>query len=162
MTDLAALIQAGRDLEKDGSEAQAIAYFQQLVAQYPDDAAVQYETGGAYDFAGQEAAAIPHYERAIALGLGGEDAPRVRLQLGSSLRNVGRHDEAAALLDEACQQYPDYLPLKAFYALALYSAGQSEKAVPLLLGALLLQPEALDGYGRALSYYVDEIKDSGA
>lgn len=158
MNDLAALIQAGRALEKEGMAQQAIEYFQKLVAQYPEDAMVQYETGGAYDFAGHEAEAIPHYQKAIELGLAAEDAARARLQLGSSLRNVGRNEEAVALLREACQLYPEYLPLSAFYALALYSAGQSQKAVPVLLEALLVHPQHLDGYARALRYYVDEMR----
>jgi hypothetical protein len=46
MSDLETLIQEGLALEIDGHEAQAIAYFKNLVEQYPDNARVQFETAG--------------------------------------------------------------------------------------------------------------------
>ncbi len=105
MTDLTALIQRGLEIE---SEAEAITYFKQLDAQHPDNALVQFELGGAYDSAGHEAQAIPHYRRAIELGLHEEYEPRVAIQLGSSLRNVGEYAEAVAVLTAACQKFPHH------------------------------------------------------
>src|SRR5688500_4864239 len=121
MSDLDALIAQGNALEKPGTEAQAIAYFVNLAAQYPDHAVVQYELGGAYDYAGQEAEAIPYYERAHALGLPEDLKPRLALQWGSTLRNLERHDEAIAILQQACTDYQTHVALRAFYALALIS-----------------------------------------
>ena len=44
MTDtIEALIASGRALEDEGREEEAVAYFVQLAAQYPDDARVQFE-----------------------------------------------------------------------------------------------------------------------
>ncbi|HEX2622182.1 MAG TPA: tetratricopeptide repeat protein, partial [Phototrophicaceae bacterium] len=111
-SEIDALIDAGLELEGKGVERQVIAYFQGLVAQYPDHARVQFEMGGAYDSAGYEAEAIAHYERAIALGLTGKDAIQVNVQLGSSLRNIGKLDEAVALLKQACADHPDYIALR--------------------------------------------------
>jgi cyanophycin synthetase len=152
-------IDTGRALEREGSEQQAIEHFRVLLAAYPDDARVEFEMAGAYDFAGFEAEAIPHYRRAIDLGLSGEDRPRAALQLGSSLRNVGQHEEAVRVLSDACAQYPDHTALRAFLALAQHSAGRSSAAVRTLFDALLARPDQLDGYGRALRYYADELHD---
>lgn len=159
MTDLDTLIAQGNALEKPGTEQQAIAHFIELAAKYPDHAIVQYELGGAYDYAGQEAEAVPYYERAHALGLPEDLKPRLALQWGSTLRNLGRHEEAIALLEQACQDYPTHAALRAFYALALVSGGQAEKAVVVALEACLMTPDALDRYQRALGAYVAELRD---
>jgi tetratricopeptide (TPR) repeat protein len=159
MSDLNTLIAQGNALEKPGTEEQAIAHFVHLAAQYPDHAIVQYELGGAYDYAGQEAEAIPYYERAHALGLPDELKPRLALQWGSTLRNLARHEEAIAILKKACEDFPTHTALRAFYALALVSSGQAEKAVVVALEACLMTPESLDRYQRALGAYVAELRD---
>lgn len=154
MSDLAALIQLGLKID---DEAEAITYFEQLVAQYPDDALVQFETGGAYDSAGHEAQAIPHYRRALELGLPDDYLPRVAVQLGSSLRNVGEYAEAVQILADACTKFPQHRALRAFLALAQLSSGQANQAVAELLDLLLTNPGAVEAYSRSLRYYADEL-----
>ncbi|MFN8372822.1 MAG: tetratricopeptide repeat protein [Anaerolineae bacterium] len=158
MTDLQSRIATGRALEKEGSEQQAIDYFHSLLAEYPDNALVEFEFGGAYDFAGYEAEAIPHYRRAMKLGLPDDELARAYVQLGSSLRNVGEFDEAVQLLTEGVAKFPDYRPLKVFLALAQHSAHQAQAALVTLLDVLLLDADRLDGYVRALHYYTDELR----
>jgi hypothetical protein len=46
------------------------------------------------DFAGREAEAAPVYEQAFSAGLDGDDLRRGLIQYGSTLRNLGRFDEA--------------------------------------------------------------------
>ena len=140
------------------SEGAGIEYFRNLLAQYPDNARVEFELAGACDFAGQEAEAIPHYRRAMKLGLPEDDLARAYLQLGSSLRNVGEFDEAVQLLTEGVTKFPDYRPLKVFLALAQHSAHQAQAALVTLLDVLLLDADKLDGYARALQYYTDELR----
>lgn len=89
MNDLDAQIEAGRRLERDGKEQEAIEHFRALAERYPDNPRVRFEYAGAHDFAGQEAEAIPVYREAMCLGLSDDDLPRAYVQLGSSLRNVG-------------------------------------------------------------------------
>ncbi|HEY2938015.1 MAG TPA: tetratricopeptide repeat protein [Gaiellaceae bacterium] len=60
-----------------------------------------FEEAGRHDTGGRPAEAIRLYEQALAAGLGEDERPRALLQLGSSLRNVGRIDEAVAMLQEA-------------------------------------------------------------
>ncbi len=152
-------IAAGRALEQDGTEQQAIDYFLALVAEYPDNAMVQFEAGGAYDFAGYEAEAVPYYRRAIALGLPDDVLPQVTVQLGSSLRNLGQHDAAVQTLREGVERFPDYRALKAFLALALHSAGKPADALALMIRMTVDTPNFYEQYHRALRSYADELAD---
>lgn len=156
--NLDALLQAGAELEENGSEQAVIDYYRQLAAQYPDESQVQFRMGGAYDSAGYEAEAIVHYQKAIELGLSGDDLWRVAVQLGSSLRNVGDNDGALAILQKACVDYPDHVALRSFYALALTSAGQSQQAVVELLDVIVRHPTALEAYKRSLRAYTDDLR----
>jgi predicted Zn-dependent protease len=77
---------------------------------------------------------------------------------GSTLRNVGRIDDAVGVLAEAVRTYPDYPALQAFLALALSAAGQPHAALATMLGVVLdLGHGSLDGYDRALAEYHDEL-----
>lgn len=117
------------------------------------DAVSLYERGGEHDTAGREAQAIPLYEQALDAGLAGELRARCLLQLGSSLRNVGRTAEAVALLEDARTEFPQFRPLRAFLALALHSAGRDEDALRELLLTIADEGE----YERSLRAYADEL-----
>ena len=158
MTDsIEALIASGRALEDEGREEEAVAYFVRLAAQYPDDARVQFETGGAYDSAGHEAEAVTYYRRAIALGLPEDALPKVAVQLGSSLRNLGEHDEAVRVLSDAAARFPDHRALRAFLALALFSAGRQAEALALMLHMTVETPGFYERYHRSLRQYADML-----
>jgi hypothetical protein len=112
-----------------------------------------FEEAGRHDTEGRAGEAIPLYEQALAGGLGEDERPRALLQLGSSLRNVGRIDEAVAMLQEARREYPDFRPLRAFLALALHSAGRDRDALAELLDAI-----ADEGvYQRSLRAYAADL-----
>jgi tetratricopeptide (TPR) repeat protein len=117
------------------------------------DAQELYLQGGEHDSAGRADEAIPLYEQALAAGLEGETRARCLLQLGSSLRNVGRIDDAVGLLGEARREFPEFRPLRAFLALALHSAGRDAEALRELLEAI-----ADEGvYERSLRAYAAEL-----
>jgi tetratricopeptide (TPR) repeat protein len=117
------------------------------------DAAELYALGGEHDSAGREDQAIPLYEQALAAGLAGELRARCLLQLGSSLRNVGRIDEAVACLQDARREYPAFRPLRGFLALALHSAGRDREALRELLETIADEGE----YERSLRGYAAEL-----
>jgi tetratricopeptide (TPR) repeat protein len=158
MSELETKIAAGLALEKEGSEQAAIDYFRTLADEVPNNALVEFELAGAYDFAGFEAEAIPHYRRAMKLGLPDDELARAYLQLGSSLRNVGEFDDAVQLLTEGCAKFPEHRALKVFLAFAQHSASKPQAALVTLLDALLTDADKLDGYSRAIGYYTDELR----
>ncbi len=124
-----------------------------------NEAEQEYELGGELDSAGHEAEAIPHYERALALGLPDELVPRALLQLGSSLRNAGRNDEAIALFDDAVTRFPDDPALCLFRAFALATAGRDREALVSVLDLARTRIDApeLDRYSRSLENYTREL-----
>ena len=81
---------------------------------------------------GREADAVPCYEEVLARGLGEPDRARAPLGLGSTYRNLGRHDDAIRVLEGAVAEYPDRAELRLFLALALRSGGREQEAFRLL------------------------------
>jgi tetratricopeptide (TPR) repeat protein len=120
-----------------------------------DEAEREYELGGEHDSAGREEQAIPHYERALALGLREDLVPGALLQLGSSLRNVGRNDEAVALFDDAVARFPNHAALRLFRAFALATAGRDREALVdvLELARTRIEAPEIERYRRSLENY---------
>lgn len=158
-TDLEREIAAGWDLFGAGNEDDAVAHFRRLAERHPGEPRAHFEFGGSLDAAGREAEAIPEYRRAIELGLADDDVPRVLLQLGSSLRNVGEHDEAVRVLSEGRERFSGHAPMRFFLALALHDAGRHREALAEALELALSDPGETGEYGRAMRRYVDELKD---
>ncbi|TDP95864.1 tetratricopeptide repeat protein [Leucobacter luti] len=133
-----------------------LARIEALVGELDDaDPRGPFELGGAHDSAGHEELAVAHYERAIELGLAGTARAELTVQLASTLRVLGRYDEAIALLrasdpDPALGAAPE-----AFLALALHSAGRYDEALAVSLDALIPQ---LPRYQRSLRGYAAELK----
>jgi tetratricopeptide (TPR) repeat protein len=148
-------------LNQEGRENEALELAVTLVERYPDDPRSHFEYAGVLDFQGREADAVAPYRRAQELGLSGVDLPRLYVQLGSTLRNVGQFEEAVGFLAEGRQRFPDHVAMRAFYALALVSAGRCpEAAVTLLEVVTEFSPSIdLDGYDRALRQYTDELRE---
>ncbi len=109
-----------------------IDFFEELLTKHPGNPYVLYEVGGAYDTAGQEEKAVPHYEQALP-GLTGDTKRRCLLQYGSTLRNLDRFDESLAVFKAASQEFPESDSLRVFKALTLHAAGQPDKALATLL-----------------------------
>lgn len=123
-----------------------------------DDPVALFERAGARDSAGREDEAEPLYRRAIHLGLDDERRTRAIIQLASTIRNLGKTDEALALLRTEWER-EDTTALRdevaAFYALALASAGESERGLSVALTALAphlsLYTRSVTGYAAELS-----------
>ena len=107
--------------------------FLALLAEHPGQPEVLYEVGGSYDTAGDEATAVGYYEAALAAGLSGDTLRKCLMQYGSTLRMLGRHEDAVAALDRALAGWPESPSVRAFHALALHAAGRSDGAVGELL-----------------------------
>jgi tetratricopeptide (TPR) repeat protein len=116
-----------------------------------------YEEACAHDRKGEEAEAIPKYERALALRLAAEDRRGALVGLGSSLRNVQRHADSIKVLEGAVAEFPKDPALPSFLALSLYSAGRGGEAVALLLEVVCAHAP-VGQYARALKQYAVEVK----
>lgn len=154
-------------LRDAGQIDQSRALLTSLLAVYPDDPLVNYQAAWTHDRMGLEDEAIPFYERAIANGLDGEDLRGTLLGLGSTYRVVGRDADAVRTLAAGVEQFPGDGAMRAFYALALHSAGEHTQATQAFLRVILdtSRDPHIERYRRALTEYMehpDELWRDGA
>ena len=148
-----------RALRAAGDHDAALRLAQELVRVEPTDAELQYEVACLHDYFGQEAAAVPHYNAAIAAGLSDDLLRSAYLGLGSTYRALGAYAEALTTLDEGVRRFPKALELRVFRAMALYNAGRAKEAVEVLLRvvAQAASDTELASYRRAIELYAEDI-----
>jgi hypothetical protein len=145
------------------TEDQVVERIDALATERPeDDPVALFERAGARDSAGLEAEAEVLYRRALDRGLDEERRTRATIQLASTIRNLGKIDEALALLRAEYERQPRgplHDAAAAFYALALVSAGEAERAASIALETLA---PYLPLYTRSVTGYAREIADGHA
>lgn len=136
------------------NNAEVIDRIDELVAERPaDDAVAKFEAAGARDSAGLESQAEPLYRQALALGLPESQRAQATIQLASTLRNLGRLDEAIDMLRTERTEHGDHefaSAASAFLALALASRGDAREATQIALLALVPH---LPRYHRSVTAY---------
>jgi tetratricopeptide (TPR) repeat protein len=129
-----------------------------LVAELPEDhPAALYEIGSAWDSTRVPETAIAFYRAALASGLRPDRRRQAVIQLASSLRNVGRADEAVEILQAERRELSDDLDaqLDGFLALSLADAGRAREGVGVAVAAL---GSLVQRYHRSLSAYGEEME----
>ncbi|MET8980387.1 tetratricopeptide repeat protein [Streptomyces sp. NPDC004539] len=115
-----------------------------------------FERACAWDSTGHSDKAVPLYEEALARGLDGYRGRRTKIQLASSLRNVGRAEEGVKLLTPELTGPSDELDdaVRACLALCLSSLGRDREGLSLVLEALAAHlpryQRSMGNYARAL------------
>jgi tetratricopeptide (TPR) repeat protein len=142
-----------------GALAQTLPRLRALVAKFPDVAEIHYQIAWTCDANDASADAIPHYEKAIALGLEPESLSGAMLGLGSSLRVAGEFDRSEQVLREGLERFPDHNEFRAFLALTLHDLGRHAEALSIALTALIETADdpGITAYQRALRYYAGEL-----
>jgi len=146
---VAALWTAFDDHDPDDFRARVDA----LARELPEgDARGLFERACAHDSTGHEAQAEQLYRAAMDAGLTGIRRRRAAIQYASTLRNLGRAAEGAAILFAERQAGSDELDdaVIAFLALMLTDLGREREAASLALGALAPH---LPRYQRSLGRY---------
>jgi predicted Zn-dependent protease len=151
-----------RALREAGQHDEHVRAARDFVLDHPADVRAQIEAAYGNDRAGDERTAIVHYEEAYRLGVPAELRRRFLVGFGSTLRNVGRADDAITILAQAIQDDPSYPPFAGFLALALADAGPPKAALATMLGCALeaARGGAFDGYERALGEYHRELLEN--
>lgn len=96
-------------------------------------AEIAFQLAYTLELAGRHTEAVPHYERAVALGLTPAEHLNALVGLGNVLRLAGEPARAADLLARAELQFPEARELPAYRALALRDAGRPAEAVQALM-----------------------------
>ncbi|TFI43112.1 tetratricopeptide repeat protein [Rhodococcus sp. 1R11] len=113
-----------------------------------------FERASLEDFLGEESAAIPLYEASLSSGLDSVHESKARIQLASSLRNVGRLEDASRVLRDF-EFFNEFASARdAFMALILWDLGDGVGA---LRAALQAAKPALGTYRRAIGTYADKL-----
>ena len=146
-------------LREAGKLEQARTLLLDLVASHPDDPTVYYQCAWAHDALGLEREAVPYYERAIALGLRGDELAGALLGLGSTYRCLGEYHKAIETLRTGAAQFPGQRSFEVFLAMALYNIGAHAEAMEQLLCALAetSADQSLQRYRRAILFYSDKL-----
>lgn len=140
--------------EQDASDFRAV--IDALVAELPDDSPLgPFEQACAWDSTGHSDKAVPLYREALARGLSdvsGYKGRRAKIQLSSSLRNIGLAEEGVKLLTPELDAPSDELDdaVRATLALCLSSLGRDREGLSLALGALAPH---LPRYQRSMANY---------
>ncbi|MFT3889081.1 MAG: tetratricopeptide repeat protein [Arachnia sp.] len=120
------------------------------------DGRAAFELAGMYDSMGFEAEAGAEYERALRLGLDDNRHAQLAVQYGSTLRNLGRIDEAITVLEAAPTHESTGSAPRVVLALALHSAGRKDEALRVALEA---QIDALPRYRRSMRNYAAALTE---
>lgn len=133
-------------------------------AEAPKDVTALITAAYACDSAGDEEAAVTHYDTAWRLGVPTTELQEFLVGYGSTLRNVGRSAEAITLLTAGLAEHPNYAPYHVFLALAQHSNGTSNTAIAGLLGLVLdlASDSQLDGFKRAIRHYQAELAQAAS
>lgn len=127
-----------------------------LVAELPDGSPLGlFERACAWDSTGHSDKAVPLYREALARGLSeasGYKGRRAKIQLSSSLRNIGQAEEGVKLLTPELDAPSDELDdaVRGCLALCLSSLGRDREGLSLVLGALAPH---LPRYQRSMANY---------
>ncbi len=142
--DLRAVVRQGWAAARRADPGPTVAYFERLLDGHAGNATALLHCARAHDFAGEPYLAAPLYQRAIEAGLSGVPLRRCLASYGSALRNLDRFAESVQILEMAHRQFPDDALIMCYLALSLHSAGESARALSLLLDLALAKIEQPD------------------
>ncbi|MET7438285.1 tetratricopeptide repeat protein [Streptomyces sp. NPDC004082] len=138
------------------------AVIDELVAELPEGSPVGlFERACAWDSTGHSDRAVPLYQEALAGGLDSHRTRRTKIQLASSLRNIGQAEEGVNLLTPELVAPSDELDdaVRACLALCLADLGREREGLALVLGALAPH---LPRYQRSMANYARLLVEPGA
>ena len=148
---VAAFWQSADDSKVDGTLSEMKRLVEELE---PTNPLGLFEWASVHDFLGLEPEAIPIYKQALHSGLDGLKREKALIQLASALRNVGKPEEAVALLESSTFSVETEAAAKAFLALAHLDSGNPSQALSIAL--LELYPTG-GPYERAIKLYATDL-----
>ncbi|GAA0462728.1 tetratricopeptide repeat protein [Alkalibacillus silvisoli] len=148
-------------LRKNGSYKQSNELLMELVKEYPNDASINYQCAWSCDILGEEAKAVPFYEKAIQIGLPSEDLQEALLGLGSTYRTLGDYEKSKSTFEKGMDLFPESRALHTFYAMTLYNLNEHSKAMELLLKCLTdtTNDQEILSYKKAIDFYSTQLDE---
>lgn len=152
-------LQEAIELRSRGQAEEARVILLDLVAAYPENAEVNYQTAWIHDTLGHEREAVPFYVQAIKQGLSDADLEGAYLGLGSTYRTLGEYQQAEETLRHGMARFPHNRAFQIFLAMTLYNLHQHHDAMELLLTNLAetTSDEAILSYQKAILFYAPQL-----
>lgn len=132
-----------------------------LFEKYPNNATINYQCAWSFDLLGEEAKAVPYYEKAIELGLTNEELEGALLGLGSTYRTLGEYEQSKRVFLKGIDHFPNNRAMKVFYSMTLYNLEEHHSAMEILLKALVetTTDQEILSYKRAIEFYSDKLDE---
>jgi Flp pilus assembly protein TadD len=142
-----------------GQTANILGQLRELSAAYPHVAEVAYQLAWTYDSLDRAEAALPHYEKAIALGLPPNEHSGALIGLAACLHATGDVERAAATLESGQQQFPEQPEFAAYLALVRHAQGRHREALDLAMTTLLETSEdpGITAHQRTLRHLLSRL-----
>lgn len=150
-----------KKLRTEGSFEKTMEHLQQVLTEQPNNAAVHLQIAWTHDALGKENDAVPSYEKAIDLGLQGEDLKDAFLGLGSTYRCLGEYQKSKNIFEKALVAFPKFRPFRVFLSLTLYNLGEHSKSMEFMIKELVetTSDTSIRDYERALLFYSDKLDE---
>ncbi len=152
-------IEITKRLRAEGSLEKTLAHLNDVLKSRPNDPVVYYQIAWTHDALGKESDAVAAYEKAIAMGLSGDDLEGAFLGLGSTYRCLGNYKKSEHVLKDGINAFPNNAALRVFYALTQFNLQNSDLAMEILLKELARSSsdEQIKKYSKALLFYSDKL-----
>ena len=146
-------------LRESGNTKESNELLIKLVKEFPNNAILNYQCAWSFDLLGEEAKAVPYYEKAIQLGLPHEELEGAFIGLGSTYRALGEYEKSKNVFLNAMEAFPANRAIQTFYAMTLYNLSEHSQAMELLLNCLIetTQDSNILDYKKALHFYEDKL-----
>lgn len=149
------------DLRKNGDYKESNELLRKLVKKFPGNASINYQCAWSFDLLGEEAKAVPFYEKAIELGLPLTEMEGAILGLGSTYRTLGDYDKSKSTFLKGIERFPNNIAMLTFYSMTLYNLNEHKQAMEILLKCLIETTEDTDiiSYKKAIEFYSDKLDE---
>lgn len=149
------------DLRKKGNYIESNEILLKLVQEFPDHASINYQCAWSFDLLGEEAKAVPFYEKGIRLGLPSKELEGALLGLGSTYRTLGKYKKSKKTLLKGIELFPNNKAIQTFYSMTLYNLNEHGEAMELLLNCLIetTSDAEIISYKKAIEFYSDKLDE---
>ncbi|MEI3605592.1 tetratricopeptide repeat protein [Pseudogracilibacillus sp. SE30717A] len=153
------LVQKALMLRKEGALKKSNVLFSFLVKEFPDDAFLNFQCAWSHDVLGEEANAVPFYEKAIRLGLSEKELEKAIVGLGSTYRTLGEYEKSRTVLLKGTKLFPNNKAIHVFYSMTLYNLGYYSEAMSIVLNCLADTTSNSDilSYRKAINFYSNKL-----
>jgi len=149
------------NLRRSGCHKESNEVILKLIEKYPNNASIHYQSAWSYDLLGEEAKAVPYYEKAIQLGLPDVELEGALLGLGSTYRTLGEYEKSKEIFQKGIELFPNNRAIQVFYSMTLYNLKEHGKAMEILLKSLIetTTDKEILNYKRAIEFYSDKLDE---